>query len=153
MTGFQKKLEAAKRSSTLHLLFKCSRILNERAIASLPKAPSAQQPRPAHLALFAHIDLESGTRMTDLADKLGITKQAVSQLVDDLEQMGSLARIADANDGRAKRVIFTRTGKATMLEGLAHLKAVEQQLSRALGKDVMASLRQALLVLHDHLAP
>jgi DNA-binding MarR family transcriptional regulator len=150
---FSKKLEAAKRAATLHLLFKCSRLLNERAIASLPPSPPEVQPRPAHLSLFPHIELDGGTRVSDLAEKLGITRQAVGQLVDDLERMGAVERLPDLEDGRAKRVAFTSAGRRSMLDGLNHLKSLEGELSEVLGEPLLRSFRKALLLLHDHLDP
>lgn len=150
MRDFGRKLEAAKRASTAQLLFKCARLLNERAIATLPVADETR-PRAAHMALFPHVDLEHGTRLTTLADKLGVSKQAVAQLVDDLEAMGVMARVPDPDDGRAKRVVFTDKGRAAMLDGLAHLRDIEKDLTRAVGRETMASLHQALLALHDHL--
>jgi len=150
MTDFARKLDAAKRSSTAHLLFKCARVLNERAIASLPMS-GGKRPRAAHLALFPHIELGKGTRVTELASKLGITKQAVGQLVDDLEGFGMVERTPDPDDGRAKRVCFTEHGESAMLDGLRHLKQVERELSRALGKETVAALHGALTKLHDHL--
>lgn len=151
VTDFERKLTAAKRSATLHLLFKCARLLNERAIASLGSARSPVQPRAAHLSLFPHIELDGGTRVTVLAEKLGITRQAVGQLVDDLEAMGAVARVPDPEDGRAKRVVFTPAGRKSMLDGLEHLKALEDELALVVGKRPMAALRKALLLLHDHL--
>ena len=54
--------------------------------------------RPSHTALLPHIDLE-GTRLTVLAERLGVSKQATSQLVGDMEEMGmvelALARLAE----------------------------------------------------------
>lgn len=151
VTRYQNRLEAAKRSSTLHLLFKCSRLLNERAINSLPPRLTRKQPTAAHLALFPHIDLERGTRPSELAAQVGISKQAISQLLDDLEEMDVIVRVSDAEDRRAKRVFFTKAGKQAMLDGLLHLKQVERSLRRELGDQTLSSLRSALLQLHDHL--
>lgn len=151
MTDYKKRLEAAKRSSTLQLMFKCSRLLNERALASLPSQHPARAARPAHMALFPHIDIDEGTRLTDIAAQLGITKQGVGQLVDDLEEFGVVRRAADPEDGRAKRVVFTEAGKASILDGIGHLKGMEKSLKRELGGEAMKSLHQALLLLHDHL--
>lgn len=153
MTSYERKLEAKKRASTAQLLFKCARLVNERALETLPTEPAAPRPRPAQMALFPHIDLREGTRVTELAAKLGITKQAVGQLVDDLEAYGWMERRPDPDDGRAKRVHFTEHGKASMLDGLDHLQQIERELVRAVGKPVMASLHAALLELHDHLDP
>lgn len=150
MKDYARKLNAAKRSSTAHLLIKCARLINERAIASF-SLPAGERPSASHLGLFSHIELEGGTRVTDLARRIGVTKQAVGQLVDDLERFGLVSRESDPDDGRAKRVCFTVAGKESMLTGLAHLKQVETPLKRALGRDTMRSLHQGLLELHDHL--
>ncbi len=151
MVTTKQKLEAGKRASTLHLLFKCSRLLNDWAMASLPQPVGRVKPRAAHLSLFPHIDIDFGARVSDLARALGITRQAVGQLVDDLEEMGAVARVPDPGDGRAKRVIFTPEGKESMLQGLAHLKSLEPELARVLGVRRLGSLRECLLRLHDHL--
>jgi DNA-binding MarR family transcriptional regulator len=149
--SFHAELERAKRRSTAHLLLKCARLVNEEAIASLPsELATGFRPRPAHMALFPHIDLE-GTRQSALAERVGISKQAVGQLVDDLQEAGVLARIPDASDRRAKRVVFTPKGREGMLAGLEHLRSVEKDLTKAIGRDTMAQLRDALLALHDHL--
>jgi DNA-binding MarR family transcriptional regulator len=148
--SFPEALEAAKRASTAQLLFKCARLVNERALATVPTAEGEARPRPAHMALFPHIALE-GTRQSELARKLGVSKQAVGQLVGELEAMGVVERQPDPDDGRAKRVVFTERGLRSILDGLAHLRRVEAELAEAIGEDTMASLRAALLSLHDHL--
>jgi DNA-binding MarR family transcriptional regulator len=147
----RKRLEEAKRSSTLHLLFKCSRLLNDWAISSLPPSRSKVKPRAAHLALFPFIDYDAGTRVTDLAERLGITRQAVGQLVDDLELMGAVTRVPDPGDGRAKRVVFTVEGKESIVKGLEHLKSLEPELANIVGQRRLKSLHETLLTLHDNL--
>lgn len=102
------------------------------------------------MALFPHIDLD-GTRQSTLAERVGTSKQAVGQLVDDLEEAGVLARIPDPSDGRAKRIVFTPKGRQGMLMGLEHLRSVEKKLAKSVGRETMAQLRDALLTLHDHL--
>ena len=148
--SFPEALEAAKRASTAQLLFKCARLVNERALATIAVDEGQPRPRPAHMALFPHIALE-GTRQSEVARELGISKQAVGQLVGELEAMGILERRPDPDDGRAKRVVFTKQGLEGMLEGIEHLRRIENELAKAIGKNTMAALRAALLVLHDHL--
>ena len=152
---FPDTLEAAKRASTLQLLFKCSRLINELALTTLPPPHNDDdngglRPRPAHMSLFPHIDLD-GTRPSELARRLGISKQAVGQLVDDLAAMGVVERRPDPADRRAILVAFTEAGRASILKGLAHLRQVEDELGQAVGKKHMRALREALLALHDHL--
>lgn len=82
---------------------------------------------------------------------MGITKQGVGQLVDDLERFGLVARLRDPSDGRAKRVCFTKLGRQSMLDGLRHLRGLENELRRELGRETMSALHDALLALHEHL--
>ena len=55
-----------------------------------------------------------GIRQGDLAEKAGLTKQAVQQFVDDLVQDGIVMRTADDADARARRVRLTPEGEAAM---------------------------------------
>jgi DNA-binding MarR family transcriptional regulator len=150
--AFKQRLAAAKRETTLQVLFKVSRLLDEEAVVRVAQKEGAPRLRRSHTSLLPHLDLE-GTRITDLAQRMGVTKQAVSQLVDELEQMGVLARVADPDDARARRVVFTQRGREGLLEGLSVLRALEDELSRAIGAKRMRELRDALLLVHDHMEP
>lgn len=74
-----------------------------------------------------------------------ITKQAVGQLVDELEGLGVVERGPDPTDRRAKLVHFTDFGRDTMLVGLEALAAVDEEMlaglsprrREALGRDLM----------------
>src|SRR5690242_15159414 len=98
--AFRARLEQAKRSSTLQVLFKVARLLDEAALARVAERQGGPRLRRSHMSLFPHIALE-GTRSSELADKLGISKQAVSKLVDELVELGVLARLSDPDDARA----------------------------------------------------
>ena len=132
MTRFEERLAAAKSQSLLQKLFRSSRRLKELAVARKQRAHPRPQPRTAHAALYAHIALE-GTRPTLLAEKLGITPQAVAQLVGELETMGFVERVPDPADGRARLVRFTRKGRQDLLDGFQIFEGVEADLRRELG--------------------
>lgn len=142
--AFRAELEAAKTESTLQLLFKAARLLDERALELAARRTGGPRMRRSHTSLLPHIDL-AGTRITDLADRLGVSKQAASQLVDDLEAAGVLAREPDPDDARARRVVFTAQGRQGLLEGLALLRDMEAELAASIGDESMAELRRALL--------
>lgn len=144
--AYRKKLESEKRGSTLQLLFKVARLLDELALARVAEQPGRVRLRRSHTSLLPHIDLD-GTRVTDLAERLGVTKQAASQLVDDLEQLGVLARVPDPDDARARRVVFTQLGRDGLLEGLSVLRALERELEQKIGARQMSGLREALLAI------
>lgn len=142
-------IEAAKRQSTAQLLFRVSRLTNERAIESMRKMLQMPGLRTAHTSLFPHID-HDGTRQTVIAQRLGISKQAVAQLVDELVEMGSLERVPDPSDGRAKLVRF-RPG--VLLSGLAHLGMMERELAMVVGPERFDTFHQILVELLHHLEP
>jgi DNA-binding MarR family transcriptional regulator len=136
-------LAAAKDISTLQLLFKAARLVDERAVARARTAPEAARLRTAHTALLPHLDF-TGVRLTDLAAKVGVTKQAVAQLVDDLEAMGAVERVPDPDDGRAKRIRLSQRGHAAILHGLGVLRQLEAELADQIGQRRMDELRRSL---------
>ena len=140
----------AKPPTTLQLLFRCARVANERARAELPLRKEATPIRPSHAALFPHIAPE-GSRITSLAAALGTSKQAVAQVVDDLEAMGLVARTADPSDARARLVVWTERGKKVVGEGNEALERLERALRKALGNAPWDAMREGLLALDEEL--
>jgi len=139
---FEHDFETAKRSSTGQLLIRTARLFNERAVARA-RTLRGLDLRPAHTALFPHLSLE-GTRMTALAAEMGVTKQAVAQVVAELEQAGVLCRVPDPSDGRAKLVRFTAEGYDALLAGFSVLHEIEDELAAELGEALMRRLHRDL---------
>jgi DNA-binding MarR family transcriptional regulator len=146
---YRARLEAEKAQSTLQLLFKAARLINERAIARV-RERTKQPVRVAHTTLLPHVDLE-GTRLTELAARLGVTKQAAGQLVDELVEMGVLERVPDPADARAKLIRFSKRGRAGLLEGLNVLRELEEEMRSVVGAPTMRVLHEALtaIVVHE----
>ncbi|WP_420000105.1 MarR family winged helix-turn-helix transcriptional regulator [Streptomyces boninensis] len=99
--------------------------------------------RFVHGSVFRYIDPE-GSRLTTLAERSGLTKQALAELVADLEKHGYLERIADEADRRAKIIRLTEQGRAAQAAAGRILEDVEQRWSGLLGKDQVAGLRRTL---------
>jgi len=133
------EIEAAKRQSFGHLLLKTARLFNERAVARV-RAKTGADFRAAHTALLPHVDFD-GTRLTELAARVGTSKQAVGELVAELEEMGMLRRDVDPSDARARLVRFTPRGKRALLHGLGVLGEIEAELAGELGAAALARLR------------
>jgi len=142
--AYRSNLEAAKHGSTLQLLFKAARLLDEEALRRVSSKEGTPRMRRSHTQLLPHLDLD-GTRIGDLAERLGISKQAVSELVDDLEAVGVVVRGPDPDDARARRVSFTPAGLAGLMRGLAELRAFEEELAAAVGRTTMKQLHEALV--------
>jgi DNA-binding MarR family transcriptional regulator len=96
--------------------------------------------RVVHHNVMAHVTFE-GIRLTELAEKAGITKQAMSELVLDLERLGYLIRNPDPDDRRAKLITFTDKGRAAVSEAMRAFAQTES----ALGERSLRSLRRGLL--------
>ena len=101
--------------------------------------------RPAHMAVFQHINEVAGSRLTALADSAQMTKQSMAYLVDHLEKRGYVQRVRDPADGRARLIVLTERGKGVMAAGRALVRAVEDEwAARYLSKRDMKQLRQLL---------
>lgn len=95
--------------------------------------------RPVHGFAFARLS-EPPTTAAQLADHLGITKQATSELVQHLVDHGYLTRAPDPDDRRARLLVLTERGHAcTRAAEEAAAETVrrwEQQLSTAQRADL-----------------
>ncbi len=140
------ELERAKQRSVGQLLFVAARLWNEAAVARV-RALGEERLRVAHTAVFPHLDIEGGTRLTELAKRMGVSKQAAGQLVDDLVAMEMVARVADPSDKRAIRVVYTKRGIEGLKHGLGVLSQMEAELAAEIGPAQMAALHQGLTAL------
>jgi DNA-binding MarR family transcriptional regulator len=76
---------------------------------ALSNLAARQQVGAAHVHITRHLPLE-GARLTELAARAGMTKQAMGALVDQCEAWGLVRREPDPRDARARRIVFTATG-------------------------------------------
>jgi DNA-binding MarR family transcriptional regulator len=98
--------------------------------------------REGHGCVFGFIDLERGSRLTDLAERAGLTKQAVGEVVVELERKGYLERVSDPLDGRAKIIKLTQRGVDAALTGRRLFKEIEDEWAERYGEERVASLRE-----------
>lgn len=99
--------------------------------------------RPKHGAVFANIDRD-GTRASTLAERAGMGKAAMGELVDDLERLGYVRRAPDPRDRRAKLVVPTTA--ALEVTRLVHEfnESLEAHYRALLGDPAYESLRASL---------
>jgi len=98
---------------------------------------------PGHAAALLLID-RRGTRLTELAARAGITKQAMMQVLDDLEAEGFVRRQPDPRDARAKVVKLTAKGVRGRAEARKAISAVDARVRRNLGGRSYDAMREAL---------
>ena len=106
-----------------------------------------RQLQAAHQSVVSFLSLD-GTRLTELAARAGMTKQAMGQLVDEVERLGYVERIPDPSDGRAKIVRFTHKGRLLIKAGTEIGENIQARYATLIGEKKMACLRELLEELH-----
>ena len=87
---------------------------------------------------------EGGSRLTELADSSGLTKQAVGEVVADLEQLGYVERAPDPGDGRAKLIKLTELGGEARQRAVDIFGDIEREWAERYGAERVAALRELL---------
>ena len=83
----------------------------------------------------------NGVRINDLAELNGISKQAISQLANEIEKAGYIARVEDPNDKRAKNLVPTHQGKKLILDTLQSTAHVEHIIETYIGNQALKDLK------------
>ena len=86
-----------------------------------------------------------GERPSVLAERAGISKQAVNRLLGSLEDLGYLKRTDASDEGRARIVRFTRRGHAAWMKVIEILSDIEHEWIAELGKKDFAQLKKLLI--------
>jgi DNA-binding MarR family transcriptional regulator len=102
---------------------------------ALSNLAARSQVSAAHIHITRHLALE-GSRLTELAQRAGMSKQAMGDLVDQCEAWGLVVREADAQDGRARRVRFTEAGLAWLLAFREAVAQAEAEFRAEVGAEV-----------------
>ena len=89
----------------------------------------------AHIHITRHLNLE-GSRLIDLAQTAGMTKQSMGDLVTQCEAWGLVERVPDDLDARAKRIVFTATGLDWLRAFKQAVAQAEAEFRQAVGADV-----------------
>jgi DNA-binding MarR family transcriptional regulator len=84
----------------------------------------------------------------ELAGRLGVTQQAASKVVVEMEAMGLVTRVSDPADSRVRRVTLTPHGQALLTAGRKARAALEQAVATEVGD--LAAAKRTLLSLLDH---
>src|SRR5258708_31356459 len=99
--------------------------------------------RPVHRPILRDL-LTSNLRPSELATRLGLSKQAANDLVREFEAKGYITLEADPDDGRAKRIVATDRGwqaSATAQEGS---NAVGRRWAELVGQERYAGFEEGL---------
>ena len=107
------------------------------------RAAGVDDLRPTHNAVLRYLSPD-GTRASVLAERSGLTRQAVTQIVDDLEALGYVTRAPDPRDRRAKLVVYTSRGLELYETGRRVIDAIEGRFEEQVGDRRYEELRRGL---------
>jgi len=126
----------------LRLLVEGSHALEGRLYEGL-RAAGYGDVRPAHYAVFRYLE-EGGSRVTELAEAAGMTKQSMGELVAYLEVRGYVRRRPDPKDGRARIVSPTESGRRGIEAAAGRLAEIEADLAERMGEEELERLSSLL---------
>ncbi|MDQ3032032.1 MAG: MarR family transcriptional regulator [Myxococcota bacterium] len=109
--------------------------------------------RRSDVQVVSRLPVSVGARVSDLAQRAGITKQAMGKLVRSLEERGYLVCGVDPLDGRALRVELSPRGVELLRASTEVIASIEMRWAEVLGQAKLARVRQALLEVSDALGP
>ena len=117
--------------------------IHRRIIHEL-NAAGFEELRVPHMAVL-QFPGPQGVRPGILAERAGVSKQAMNQLLRSLEALGYLARSDDPEEGRARIVRLTKRGRAAYAKIHEILRDIEREWSDELGPKHFTQLKELLL--------
>lgn len=115
----------------------------QRRIVKELNAAGFDELRLPHMAVL-RFPGPDGARPGTLAERAGMTKQAMNQLLRSLEGLGYIVRSDAPDEGRARIVRFTKRGHAAWAKIHDVLRDIEREWSAELGSKDFAQLKQLL---------
>ncbi|MET9595324.1 MarR family transcriptional regulator [Streptomyces sp. NPDC006516] len=123
------------------LLSEAKRWFDDALLAGM-RAAGEQPVTAAQAAVFASLDPE-GTSISELARRMGVTRQTTHQAVHSLIGMGMLDQTADPDSARSRIVRFTPDGARAHERAQIMLAEIEAILAERIG-DQAGRLRDIL---------
>ncbi len=136
------EVRAVREGLLLRLLFRATHTMNAE-MADRIRALGFPDFQPSFTALLAHVDTE-GTRVTAIAERMGTSRQAASQMLQAIEARGYIERVPDPRDGRAVIARHTESGRRILLAAIEVMQSIEGDYETVLGADGLARLKRLL---------
>jgi DNA-binding MarR family transcriptional regulator len=115
----------------------------QRRIIKELNAAGFEELRIPHMAML-QFPGPDGVRPGVLAERAGISKQAMNQLLRSLEGLGYVVRSDAPGEGRARIVRLTRRGRAVNAKMIGILRDIEREWRAELGAKPFAQLKELL---------
>lgn len=151
MSSYEKsspdQLRAHRETVLLRLLIRTSQAETNEVVDRL-HALGHTSVSQSYISVLGNIDTE-GTRLGTVSERVGTTRQAVSQLVKEIESKGYLERLPDPEDGRAVLVRHTSSGRGLLGAALEIMGEIEERYESIIGERRMQQLKRTLALLAD----
>lgn len=119
--------------------------LDERALREL-RAAGHPRVRRSHGFLVQLLVDETPT-VSEVGERLGVSQQAASKSVAELESLGYVERRPDAADNRVRRVALTDAGRVLLERGRAQRHRVDAAVAADMSPEDLAAARRVLVAL------
>ena len=116
----------------------------QRRIIKELNAAGFEELRVPHMAVL-QFPGPDGVRPGTLAERAGISKQAMNQLLGSLEDLGYIVRSDAPDEGRARIIRFTKRGRDAYSMIYDILRKIEREWSSELGPNRFAQLKEFIL--------
>jgi DNA-binding MarR family transcriptional regulator len=104
--------------------------------------------RVPHMAVL-NFPGPDGVRPGTLAERAGISKQAMNQLLRSLEAFGYIVRSDAPSEGGARIIRFTKRGRAAFARIVDILREIEREWSAELGPNRFSQLKELLFLVWE----
>lgn len=136
-------------TKSLQVLLRDARAAVDAEVGAALARAGYSEINPGHYIVLRNLG-ENGARPSELAAAAGVTRQAITKVVDDLERRGVVGREPDPHDGRGVVVRYTDRGLEALALGRRHMEAMEADFATRIGAARWAEVRSALETLFVH---
>lgn len=95
---------------------------------------------------------EERLRMTDVAEKVGLTPSGITRILLPMEKIGLISKERNPHDARSSMVVLSTSGKTRMTDTLVHLEEHCEELTSVFSSveldDTLASIKKLGACLH-----
>jgi DNA-binding MarR family transcriptional regulator len=94
--------------------------------------------------VLGHLSRDKAIRQTQIADRAGLTKQAIGQFLEELEKLNLIERVPDPADGRARLVQYTDNGRQFLNIADQIKSEIEDEYEAKLGSQKLKDLKKLI---------
>ncbi|MCO1336954.1 MarR family transcriptional regulator [Microbulbifer sp. OS29] len=142
MSEFSHDLLALRETNIGRLFQYAAKTYSERAVALLHNYGFSDITL-SHTQLISNLST-TGDSITSLAEKAGMTKQAMGQLANELQSKGYVKKVPNEQDKRSSMVQFTQRGEEALTAAYKIKLQIDVEYAKLLGVDNLKNLRKLL---------